>query len=157
MADLFQCAYFAGLIDGEGYVGIRSVRTAEGDYRSYGVSLAVGNVDRRPLDLGVELWGGTVQERGATRTGKTFYNWRSAARIAVGVLRSVVPFLVIKREQALIAIALQDRINEVRRVPLSEDEHAIRRGMQIQIRELNARRYFKPTILDGECTENASI
>lgn len=137
-------AYYAGLVDGEGYIGIRTVaRTssqAPGGRRVfYVMQVTVTNSCVDPLLIGQERWGGHV--RAAKGVNKPVWRWQLTSRNGADFLREIRPYLIIKREQADLALRLQKSINRLNRVALTPAELAFRADLQQQCRALNQRRY----------------
>lgn len=101
-------AYFAGIIDGEGCFclhksGVRDV---------FNSSLSVGNTDPRMIHWIHDRFGGRILRRQfAARTRcKVFYHWRLLARDLESVITAVIPYLVVKREQAELMLAYRKTI-----------------------------------------------
>jgi hypothetical protein len=91
----------AGFFDGEGSVGMGS--RAKSGNRS--LQISVGQLVREPLDVLVELYGGTV--RLDTSQDKPIYRWRIEATRAADALDEMLPYFRVKGEQAAIGIEFQ--------------------------------------------------
>jgi len=106
----FQHAYFAGFFDGEGCVRITR-------YKSKGIlyhrlTLSLYNCNKEVLEAARSLYGGWIHERGRlARVGKS---WRVHFELtllsgkAANALRIWVPLLIVKREEAELAIKFQN-------------------------------------------------
>ena len=92
-----RVAWAAGFFDGEGTVGLE--RQTSGN--SY-LRIAVGQLVREPLDILSKMWGGSV--RGYIENDKPIYKWTATTRMAEQALREMLPYLVVKAEQARIAL-----------------------------------------------------
>jgi hypothetical protein len=93
-------AYAAGLVDGEGHIGL----THWGS--SFLPVLTVTNTDARCGEWLIAHFGGQVfRHDSATRSHRTKFNWRLNGKRATTVLEAVLPYLVLKCEQAEIAIS----------------------------------------------------
>lgn len=130
-------AYFAGLLDGEGTVGIRTVHKTNSLRVSFALQIAITNCDRSVLDEASAIWGGGVYVQ--QRRGKPVYRW-AASRRPVDFLRDVLPYVRIKRQQVLIALALVESIERCGRV-VPPEEWDYRRQLQAECRNFNQRRY----------------
>jgi hypothetical protein len=90
-----ECAYAAGILDGEGSVTIstRRSRSAGTAGRAHiSMHVAVAQNDRRLLDWLTERWGGSVHGPIATPYGSLHhYGWTVTSRIAERFLRDVQP------------------------------------------------------------------
>ena len=101
-------AYLAGIIDGEGHIYICRAKDSKSGKRYYTMGLDISSTDER-LPLWIkENYGGNyyLKKDKGVRTGN-YWRWCIQSNKAVKVLQDVFPYLVIKREQALIAIEFQ--------------------------------------------------
>jgi hypothetical protein len=94
--------YAAGFFDGEGNISIASTGK-----KAYELNLRViiGQKDFTPLLKFKEKWGGSVDYG---RQSKVYF-WRGGAKIAEKFLRDVLPFLIVKKAQAEIALDFRDK------------------------------------------------
>lgn len=108
--------WLAGLLDGEGYIGLvnRTPEIGRQHFRSY---TTVAGTDLRLMDaLQERTRAGRVYKHkrtGNERTKKLAYTWRLTAEEQRKWLPRVLPFLVIKKEQAealLRALELKDQL-----------------------------------------------
>lgn len=94
--------YLAGLIDGEGTIQVN--RTSTG---SYEMRVKIGNTDLRLMKWLISHFGGvyyTETNRNPLKH-KTLYQWRiSGKKNAENLLLGILPYLVLKPEQAKIGI-----------------------------------------------------
>lgn len=136
-----DAAYLAALIDGEGNIVIARI-CKKGYSPSYSVRVVVSNTNRRLME-----W---CEKRGATTkpTKRKTGSWPMrrpgyvavwTTRKAVEILRHVLPYLVIKVEQAETALALDavNREKKWRRVRLTSDEIERREALKRRLNELN--------------------
>lgn len=91
-------AWAAGFLDGEGC--IRAYRKTN----QYALQVTAWNKDIRPLEKLKDVYGGSV---GSHSNG--CWRWQVSANIALSFLKHVRPFLVVKGEQADVAISFQER------------------------------------------------
>jgi hypothetical protein len=99
-------AYFAGLMDGEGHIGIR--RSHDGRWHDLVVNIS--NTNKAVLEEMASHFGGNVQVQ--RQRQKPVYRWNSSGRRAVLVLSMLLPHLRIKRAEAEVGLAFQtDRQN----------------------------------------------
>ncbi len=100
-------AYFAGIIDGEGCFCLHK----SGDRAVFGADLSVGNTDPRLVHWIQARFGGRILRRQfADKRCKVFYHWRLASRDLDAVTLAVLPYLVIKRDQAELMLAYRKTI-----------------------------------------------
>lgn len=102
-----QCAYAAGFFDGEGSVVIRGPHGKYPHRSSYSISACIGNDDFRPMQFLQELWGGSLNPGPVRSNGKCNTRWTLTAVLASRFLQDILPFLIVKREQAVLALKLQ--------------------------------------------------
>jgi len=93
-------AYLAGIIDGEGSIYMRIVNN------TVSPRLQVVNTDERLIDWLQSRYGGKryVVTRMQRETHKPLHHWHLGAIASVPLLKMVLPYLVLKREQAELAI-----------------------------------------------------
>src|SRR5229473_1456834 len=105
--------YLAGFFDGEGYVGI--IRTVRKDRKldngedstSYQVVATVAQSNCNILREYQSRWGGWINMGWKNpKQTKQVYTWRVTGDGVRAFLKDISPFLVEKREQALLAIQL---------------------------------------------------
>ena len=103
-------SYIAGLFDGEGCIHIRANTTNAQKIPRYSLLIQITNSDRRVLEWIQEQVGfGQIGKGGKTRNLQV-YVWRAYSKQAREVLLSILPFMRIKKEQAGLAINLQEEI-----------------------------------------------
>lgn len=117
-------AYMAGLMDGEGTIGITR-RSGGPTYKSlrYTLVVAVQMSDRPSIDHVAALFQRSVYEKGPyANMRKTAYLLQWQARVAAELLEPLVPYLVLKRPQAEIALQFQREQDVIRRGVVLSDE-----------------------------------
>ena len=125
--DKAKCSYFAGMLDAEGCVALsRTVlKTSAGnDYFGYDLKIGIANTSTKLMNWLVENFGGQFRAKHVSKwQTKTCYEWfcNGGHEKIEKVLLSVLPYMVIKREQAGVAlqfIRLQGKVNPERRAEL---------------------------------------
>lgn len=107
--------YLAGFFDGEGSIFIAKVNNKKSGNVWYRLSVSCGNSDRRPID---ELrkfnphLKSYVYRPGRKATYKPCYQWLSTGNTALSFLKTIEKHLIVKREQAKIAIEFQEWRNK---------------------------------------------
>ncbi|KKK75373.1 hypothetical protein LCGC14_2874380 [marine sediment metagenome] len=90
-------SYAAGIMDGEGYIGILKVNKKA----NYQPCLSIKMGDLEALELYELLFGGHIGTSGVSSTGRTMYKWVARNREEVKkVLTILRPYLLIKKRQA---------------------------------------------------------
>jgi len=96
-------SYLAGIIDGEGSIGIHNENG-----KPKGMRLTVGNTDPRLIIWLKETFGGSsYPDRHRKANWKESWKWTISTQQAAALLEQVLPWLRLKREQAEIGIAFQ--------------------------------------------------
>lgn len=141
MAPLFrhgdaECAYLAGILDGEGCVGIFARKKGHAGY--YEMRVRVTNTDLRLLAWLDAHWPGPIHRlkpQNDRDKPQWAINWCGPK--AVPVLTDALPFLVLKREQADIALAFQSSIRRTGRRGLTAADKSERAEAHASMRLLN--------------------
>src|SRR6476620_2744467 len=90
--DLFSCAYYAGLFDGEGSVIIRSVKPAA-RYMSLRVTLTISH---QPTIASLKaIFGGSSTAPIRRGPGRPLYQWSITGTAAIAFLRAIRPWSVV--------------------------------------------------------------
>ena len=123
MDDPLKLAYFAGLFDGEGCITIkRSDSAIMRDKRhkspTYVLSIAINMTDPRPVQAMVayfSMHGMMSTTWRARRVRPNEINWRPCyvaqmgRRQSIDILKALLPYLICKREEAILAIEFYER------------------------------------------------
>jgi hypothetical protein len=102
-----SCAYLAGIIDGEGCITVAKQRPRKDGSPRFGVVLSIHSTSIVWLHDLRQRWGGigsircTTKKTERHRVGAT---WVVAGTFAKAVLAHCLPFIQIKREQALLIL-----------------------------------------------------
>ncbi len=108
-------AYIAGIVDGEGYIGIKTNGWGKNGRPRYVIRVGVGNSDISLIQLLQVEFGGSVYggNRHLTRTDgspyRPFWKWELCSRKAASFIESILPYLRIKKPQAELALKFQSR------------------------------------------------
>ena len=111
-----QLAWAAGIIDGEGSIGIDFKRKPkEYKHPSYRLRLRVNMTHKKTVVLLKDILGvGTVRPRTMkNKKWKRQYVWSVSGNIARRVLITLLPFLCTKRKDALLGIKFREFMNSV--------------------------------------------
>lgn len=103
--------YLAGIIDGEGTIGIRRQDSYTGRY-IYSHHIAIKNSDVRLIHWLVDNFGGTFPKPHTEKDNyKDTYNWQLSSSSSYKLLKKVGCYLLLKREQADLAIELYEKVS----------------------------------------------
>ena len=112
-------AWAAGIVDGEGSIGLIRMKRYDnyGTGVTYDLRLDVGNTDPRMLKKLQDLFGGSISRSMEKRENrKPCATWHLHGSNAANVLAAIRPYLVIKGEQADVAIKSRQFVRRNKRV-----------------------------------------
>ena len=97
-----ELAWMAGFFDGEGHVRIQK-HSARG---SYMLSISAVQAHAAPLEIFVKKLGGTLKRRLMPYRGKlrVLWTWQTSSHAAQVALELMLPYLVVKKDEALLAL-----------------------------------------------------
>jgi hypothetical protein len=132
-----DCAYAAGFFDGEGTVFIaedRGRKEARGPI--YNMHVTACQVDPDPIHWLQHRWGGTIVRRSARANTRPCWIWNCFAREALAFLRDVRPYLMVKADEADVAIEFQEGRFQPGQRGLSDEDRARQRQAREMLMEL---------------------
>lgn len=141
-------AWLAGIIDGEGCIGIYKKNIARSRNPSYCLQMVVTMTCRRTVKRILDLsQTGSFKRAPAKRCGlpnaKPIYTWQCSANSALSLLKQICPYIYTKKKHVELAIRFQTRVNKAPRTyagrPLSDYERQVRENMFLKSRRLNER------------------
>jgi hypothetical protein len=146
----------AGFADGDGlFTILERVRTDRPSIQFF-PAITFGLTDPVPLRLlSKEYGGGLYRKKGRAHWAPQWY-WRCPQSSCERFLRDVLPYLRIKRSQALILLELLGRMHhplKKRRIgrggsaPLTKEELSVRKGLRDNIRTLNTKGSYSRRVL----------
>ncbi len=104
-------AYVAGIVDGEGYIGIKKTRAYECQGRKtpgYHARIQIRMVSEEAIRFVSETLGGWYYaEKPHCAQGRPLFTFQASDESAAGILRALLPFLRVKRENAETVLALR--------------------------------------------------
>ena len=145
ISSTLDMVWLAAVVDGEGWIGIRERSKNKGYYYSL---LEITNTNLEFLNKVVSITGMSriYSKKRKNKKWKDTFRWILEGDRVVDILTQIIPFLIIKRKQAELAILLQNtnkQYGELKRTDgkggtlLSEREKEYRKSLYLQIRELN--------------------
>ena len=135
-----ELAYIAGLFDGEGCIHISRIKSSK---HTHGLrhQLTVDMCMANPFlpELFQFHFGGQYGTKKVPDDHKSQWRWRTSSHIASEFLKTILPYLKIKRDEALLAVEFQERIELHGRGssrPVTDGEFAVREAQYILLRNL---------------------
>lgn len=126
-------------MDGEAYVGL--TRQIHNGREHFQAVVNVGQVSCIPLDELRRLFGGSISVV-SDQFGQ-HYQWRVYGATAASTLQRVLPFLVVKRRQAVLVLEYQETVVVGARPRITDAVQAHRAAIYAALLELNKRRTRK--------------
>jgi len=148
-----QCAYMAGLMDGEGtfFIGNYS-NTRNGFFQTV---LKVASTDKCMIEWIHQTFGGWMNEYTSAQRAKNYksavFSWACGGERLTHICEIILPYLVVKTEQAAILLEMRSTYHNsehvkgkqgVQKVPQSVLDHRLRLMKHLQ--SLHIRNYTLP-------------
>lgn len=130
-------ARLAAYIDGEGCISIEPV----GVKRSHRMQVAITNTDVRLVVWLKDTFGGEYRAKGKTNSRRRIWYWYAGSALADELLKACLPYFIMKRDQAEIAIAFRRTVVEVQmaanggRLKLTDVVIDARNSLVVQLKE----------------------
>lgn len=142
-----EWAYLAGIIDGEGNIGVYgwsrmySGKKSNTRISTWRPKIQVANTDRRMIDWLAFRFGHPVKERlSANKKHKTSYTWVcQSAKMAQYIASKCMPYLIIKKEQAMVVLSFPVEVNHPKNSPLHQEIRDLRYDLYLRTKALNRR------------------
>jgi hypothetical protein len=140
--------YVAGLFDGEGYITVDFYRKETGRFTRCQIKSGISLTHRPTIEALAGRFGGVLNVNpSANRRNsnhRVVYAWALSGASSQDFLASVLPFLIIKKSQAKLAIRLHDHVMKhayamrYRQYSAEKRESilAYREGLVLQIRDI---------------------
>lgn len=130
-------AWAAGFIDGDGVISVYQ-RTDRN--RGFSVVVRAMNTNRLALEKLHSMFGGTIHvmtKANNTHGWKPSFYWAASDRTAEVAIRGLLPFLLLKRPQAELALEARSFVDPVGRGKRNESQLQSLKLICNQFRELN--------------------
>jgi hypothetical protein len=128
-------ARLAAYIDGEGHISIARV----GRRLTHKMQVHITNTDVRLVVWLKDTFGGEYRVKGETVSKRRVWYWYVGSSLANSLLRQCLPYFIMKRDQAEIAIAYHRTVVELAAIPgrrrITEAIDAQREILAIQLKQ----------------------
>jgi len=131
----FEIGYIAGLVDGEGCIGIHKHTDNRGKSRLHYLYVVVSNNNPKCLEFLKKNFNGWIIKRRQKENWNINYKWGLRSARARQLLEIIYPHLILKKEQALLGIEFDN--NKIR-YKLSDEEWNKRESYYLRMRQLNS-------------------
>jgi hypothetical protein len=137
MKDSF-IAYTAGILDGEGSIQINPAKNTNG-IRYWGLTIQIASTNKNLIKKLKKVWKMgwiTKWKPNGSRKNRNSYNWRIYSTQATFLLNKILPYLIIKKEHAKLALEFQKYVANGR-FSLSKKMSKQRTKIALKLRKLN--------------------
>ena len=139
-----QIAYVAGIFDGEGCIFIHEKNPRKrGKSTNFELEIYVVNTNMPMLQFVQRVCGGNISKNGLRihlrdgRLGRQSWRWAAQSRKAADLLRQLLPYLIVKYDQAVLALQFAEtKVNRQGRGRLKVEDLELRRSLAEQIKAL---------------------
>lgn len=136
-----EFAYLAGIVDGEGSFIISRSKHPDCSERIFVPAMAISNTSPKMISWIRKRIGGALSTRKKGRKWRACYQVHVYPRTLAELLPNLVPFLVVKQEQARTMMRfLSTTKHGAAAYRLSSKERALRLELYTQLKELNHRK-----------------
>lgn len=117
-----ELAYIAGLVDGEGSIGIYEYKSK---YKNYGLNLVINMCDIEAIALVKEIYGGHLMTIPPKGNNRLQYRLKLGRKETYVCLMEILPYLRVKKKQAEIALKFKEtvrgynKLGRGRKLPIS--------------------------------------
>lgn len=108
--DKLKLSYLSGFFDGEGCITFTKKEriSSSGEKKVYkNLRITVNQVNPAPIKLLKEFFDCGYLGKWINKSGRTQFYWTACGDNAVGVLEKIYPYLIVKKEEAMLAIEFQ--------------------------------------------------
>ena len=136
-------AYMAGIVDGEGYISLarRNSRRNKSGIR-YDIQIGVTNTNKWLLETFRFTFGGSISKKKkgyekSLPSSQDCFNWQVSNQQALITIKTLLPYLRLKRPQAELAITFCGTLNtNYRSGGVPEEVIAVREAQHILMKKL---------------------
>lgn len=137
MKSIANLSYLAGIIDGEGSIGIEHLSPTKNRSKSYYVCrLTVINTSKKLMDRLVETFGGQYDIRKKIDGRKLCYRWHIFGKDLEKVLNEIMPYLFLKNDRAELLLKYRTTVGKTGWL-VSDEVLSIRKELWLQCKHLN--------------------
>lgn len=128
-------AYIAGFFDGDGTITLcqRNKKYAS----NYRLSCGINQIDKLPLEFVASYFGGNVRTKKA-KVATNMWAWSNSGKYSLAFLKAILPYLITKKAQAIVAISFQARMNSKGNRRVDSHELAVREAERILVHNLKS-------------------
>ncbi|KKR30745.1 MAG: hypothetical protein UT62_C0008G0020 [Parcubacteria group bacterium GW2011_GWC1_39_8] len=135
-------SYYAGFVDGEGYIGIKKyIRKDKGSEKfspSYSERVSIGGINELSIKAFNDLVIGNIHYKKPSKLNERgFWNWEVSENKARIFLKMILPYLKIKRLDAELVLALGKNKLKNKSKPVSKEDNELRESLYILLKKVH--------------------
>lgn len=143
-----EWAYLDGIIDGEGCIIIHGQKSRKGGkvFVYYTLFINVGNTSFSLLKWINDRFGGSVFPQTRLANRRQVWHWNVASKQAEEILLGILPYLVIKKDQAELALRFRDSYKGLKPCsghPLPASVNEFREKCKVELSDLKKQKTTK--------------
>jgi len=132
-------AWMAGFIDGEGWIGMSKQKRENRPNPTYRTSVKISNQQIESLEVFKQYYDSQIKRY------KDCYQWVCPERMLSRLLEDIIPFLILKKEQAKTLLEYKQYLdfwkNSGTRKTLGSEDLRVREICYLKCKELNKHRF----------------
>lgn len=131
-------SYYAGFIDGEGYIGIKKYKGKKGVNATYSERISVGSNNKNAvLGLNDMVQGHIYKHKPSKLSNNVFWSWELTDKKARDFIKTIRPYLRVKHLEASIVVALGNLKAKNGRKTLSKEDVKLREKLYLILKLLH--------------------
>lgn len=136
--------WLAALIDGEGSICFQENTSKRAKFPTFSVRLSISNTCIELLERAQEITGMRKPRHYDTSVNKKVYQWQLTNKKAASVIAAVYPYLIAKREQAILGMAMHvaNQRHKTRNKPTTEKEYQYKKSISENCSNINRGREY---------------
>jgi len=108
-----QLCYFAGILDGEGSIAIEKMSPCNArQYHYFTPRLCIINTNNELIEWLIKNFGGSRNTRTKVKGRRECYRWHVFGKELENILRAVVPYILIKRQLAMLVLEFRETVGK---------------------------------------------
>lgn len=136
-------AYLAGILDGEGCISISRYREKKDKNRGqHKLTVSIGNTSLQLMDWLKDNYGGWVMSKGCRKGLRQNFVWQVSTAAAGELLEMVLPYLIIKQDQAIVALDFQATMRRSGAKGTAKEVLQLRDAMMNAMQKLNHGNFY---------------
>lgn len=138
--------YSAGFFDGEGTVYAATRNSPSRKRPSATILVCISNTNLASLEAHKEKWGGSIYGKKRREGHQPIYQWVLCTKKSYDFLKSILPFLIIKKEVVQKAIEYMELIKNTPRKDRVDYSHVVQSGNRMRVSPIVRQEFYDKTM-----------